>query len=205
VGNKEIIMKQPHLILIISTVVIIISALTFVVFFNNSSVEGITAMRAKEIADEYAKTWNSSAVAQELRSRSSNEHGFADNWIVSYAIQVNAGENSSLIEFSVYSNNTVIEIPRSEQFYTGYNLETNWTIDSDYACQIADTCPDLKQWQSTYSDYYLESIGFGRNSYYSDFPICSISWGSSGFLDNPHSCRVIINAENSEIIEFEIT
>ena len=194
--------KKGYLYVILIFIVILIALL-----FSNSNDftgnKGITAKEAESICSPYATNWTENATLVEIRTSSVSNQGEADVWYLVYAVPSEIGNKTDAVEFKVFSDRNVLKIERSPLPYWGKSLEENWTLDSDKLISIATSNERMKEWLSRYHDAEIEDFGMGINLGYSRNPICVISWISWGFLDDPHSARIIIDANTGEVLDFE--
>jgi len=193
--------KKGYLYVILIFIVILIALL-----FSNSNDftgnKGITAKEAESICSPYATNWTENATLVEIRTSSVSNQGEADVWYLVYAVPSEIGNKTDAVEFKVFSDRNVLKIERSPLPYWGKSLEENWTLDSDKLISIATSNERMKEWLSRYHDAEIEDFGMGINLGYSRNPICVISWISWGFLDDPHSARIIIDANTGEVLDF---
>ncbi len=187
------------MIILLSPTIILVITGAFI-YFQDSAHEGITAMDAKNITYNSAKIWHPNAVVVHMRSGYLYSSGRAPYWFVAYAKPTIIGASTEFVEYKVDAEGTITGVWHSSGKYRGQSLETNWTIDSDEAYEIAISNYKIKKFLRKYDDAFVSSATLGGTSNRS---VWVISWRSWGIFDNPHSARIEIDASTGEVLHVD--
>lgn len=159
----------------------------------------ISAHEGLEKTNSIAKGWRQNATLVVIYSAGEvTSEGKATKWRYSYA------------ELSMITNTTkgYDVILSSDGSFTTYETKSpptryalsNWTIDSDEAIKIARENPTISTYLSTYKGATIESMAIGANQTCSGW---TIEWSDQGFMDNPHSAKISIDANTGNVIYIE--
>ena len=132
------------------TLIIIVVIILSLIYFTSSNNEMISGLEASRLAEPYAEEWNESGVLVSMCVTDFSAEpatylfpqgnaGKFSEWFLTYSVQTNIGDNTSVIQFKVSSNGTVIEKFQIDSS-TGIEYEgmiSNWIVDSDEAYEIA--------------------------------------------------------------------
>ena len=184
-------MKKIHIItVVISIVVILIISATFFIFYDKD--QEISAIEGKILADEIAQDWNSSVGLVRVNLMTSiggTDNGLAQAWGFSY----NCNASSIGFAVTIFSNGSYVcsevEPP------TPYRIN-NWTIDSDEAFEIAKSNPEIKGWLDDHRNAVVQSMTLTAGPTSTSW---GIAWFDSGFIDDPHTAVIGLNATTGEI------
>ena len=180
-------------IIIASVIVIILIIASIGIYLMNSGASGITAMEGREIADEVAIAHNNVSKLVYVHGIGEiNSDGTAYKWRYTYANESNSLE--VIIDSNGgYQMNELENPPSNAQII-------NWTLDSDKIIEIAYSNSIISQYLAEYRQVDLQSIAFAARL---NSSVCSIEWVDWGFMDDPHSARIWIDATNGEVIDVE--
>ncbi len=174
--------KTQVLAIVLLAIIIVISILAVVLFTGNS--EGITAMEAIEISDEYANNWNVNSALINIGITDyfegpsyipDGKNGHYNEWYCVYAVPSTNSTNASSISLKVCSNGTVTELiinNNSGIFEYGNEFISNWTIDSDEAYEIAWNYVDTQDWLEQHPESYIQFFSINHM----DYTVWHITW-----------------------------
>ncbi len=189
-------------IIIASAIIIIIVIASIGIYLMGGGAGGITAMEGREIADDLASTWNSSAILVNVMGMGSkHSDGTCSEWGYSYSsnypdINISKGYLVTVYADSSYITGEV-EHPPSPQ-----SLQ-NWSVDSTEATSIAKSNSEVSEFLSNYPNAKIERIVFVGNNIRSNGCLMNIQWSYNAWIDEPHNIRVWIDATNGEIVDIE--
>ena len=175
--------KRIVIIPLAIVVVIVIASVGVYLFKGEASVEGITAMENRDIADEIAQEWNSSAILVSVSSGSElSNDGRGEAWYYTYSS--NNPDRTSSVGYSIkILKNTSDEAYELEHPPSYIEIE-DWNIDSNEALEIGRADPTLKEWE------YYERI-----THY--------SMGIRGSTDGPYWFIVFVDSNSGLSISHE--
>ena len=185
----------------ISLIVIIILTVSLFYYFNSSKM--ISGLEAIELTTPYANNWDDNAVLVSITANNfyaepttlNDSAGLFEEWFCTYAVLPSNENSTSVIQFRVFSNGTVIEQSQGNTTYLFEGVISNWIIDSDEAYHIAISDDVVKSWMQ---DHPNAKLGlFGSNPL--DNSTWSISWIDKTD-DNYGFLSADINAITGEII-----
>ena len=162
--------KKRIVVISLAIVVIIVVASLGLYLYNGdsgeASLEGISAMEGKDMADEVAISWNSSAILTQVENYNYhvqpyetirlNSNGESIAW--TYVYSDNNPTKSLTIWYYViiYENGTY---GSGEIQSHSYREITDWNIDSTEALEIASSYPPFQEWRDSSGKPYLHSMG----------------------------------------------
>ena len=177
---------------------IILSVLFTLNIRNNSN--GITAMEGLVIAENRVSEEYEGVLLVAARSFASvDSSGHCDKWLYYYR-----NANQTLEVQCIVSKNGSIEL--IEDFLPGPYLSplTNWTIDSDKSVELAVNDSSIKAYLNQYNNARIESIYFTAGMENNTTTFCWIEWSDSGFMDDPHSAVIKLDANTGEVLYVDV-
>jgi len=192
--------KESKIIIVVIIAITIVVATIFL--GRQMSSRGITALERRDIADGLASTWNSSAILVNVMGMGNKySDGTCSEWGYSYSNNHPDINKSKGFFVTVYTNGSYVtgevEHPPSPQ-----SLH-NWSVDSIESVSIAKSNPEISEFLSSYPNAKIERIVFIGEIIRSNGCLMNIQWSDPGFMDNPHSARIWIDATNGEVIDVE--
>jgi len=192
--------KKRIVIFLIVAMLIMIPVISVYIQHTDSqkSIEKITAMNGKSMADKIAFEWNNSAtfVGGGLCGEINNE-GRATCWTFAYQNNMN-GNGTYEFNVKVYYNGE----NKTEILWLNAPTSTGrieeWTIDSDKAYSIALKNESIKAFLDKYPDAEVDlfSLSSGNSSH----PVWTIAWVDWGFWDDPHWAKIQIDATTGDVL-----
>lgn len=182
--------KKSAMIVILVVVIVIVATIAYFFILNDASVEGITAMEARDIAERHALQWDSTA---ELGHVSAFENdtsigllnlsndGICSQWRFHYVSSTTITNYSRL-----YYKALIVTVVDGAAFIEEeYMIDVNtysasndsiqeWNIDSPEATTIAQSNATAVQWLSE-SDYRLVKLKLIKDPRYQN-PFWIITW-----------------------------
>ena len=191
-GGESINIDKARSVLLLIAIIIVVTLLAVSIIKPVNTFEGITALEGYEIAEMYSE--NGTLFHVQLPSVQIRD-GLADGWKYSYGYYDNNGDITHNVAIYVFSNNTVLIRNSSGVGYPGGKI-TNWTIDSDEAYSIAMSDDRIKDFEGT--------LRYMNLDYFDDKLTWYISWGKSGFLDDPKWANIEIDATTGEVLYVDV-
>jgi len=183
--------------------VIILSSLTLASLFmihNDSNEErGISALDGLNVANERAREWNPDASLVYVTGMGKiYSNGKCDKWRYTYsdnAPDINISKGFEIVVFwnGSYEEREIDHPPATHEI-------DKWNIDSTKALEIAKSSGHIRTYLEKHDDAYIESIVLTANE---SGCAWSISWMSWGFLDNPQTAVINIDATTGEVLYVE--
>ncbi len=167
--DGKILKRQPHLLIIIPIIIIIISALFYVVFFNETSVDEITAMEGEEIARLKILNWNENA-SPYIVMRLNDSWGYV---YVDYSKNISTDWlTMEWMSVFVYDNGTFTSLngtgilPQTSQWLYPENRTTikNWVLDSSEAINIAKSNETISELIKQSENYDIIDMQLGAST-----------------------------------------
>jgi len=194
-------MKRESKIIIVVTIVIIMIIASIIIGTKRSN-KGITAMEGREIADNLANIWNSSAILVNVMGMGVQySDGTCSEWGYSYSSNHLDVNQSKGFLITVYVNGSYIT-GEVEHPPSPLSLQ-NWSIDSIEAVSIAKSNSEVSEFLQSYPNAKIERIVFIGENIQSNGCLMNIQWSYNAWIDDPHDIRIWIDATNGDIIDVE--
>ena len=187
-------MKKLHLFAFALVIGAILIFTGYTLTHINPNLDVITAMEGKSEADNLAQKWNDSAVLVAVYG-----YGNSGEWRYSYSSNHASINLSTGFDVFICANGTNVTEER-EHPPSPYPI-SNWNIDSINAIKIAQSNSEIKEWLNKYDNAKLQSIILTANESSSAW---GIAWSDAGFMDDPHTIAIGIDARTGEVIDVYI-
>ena len=182
---------------------IILSSLCLASLFmiHNVSNEdrGISALDGLNVANERAREWNPDASLVYVTGMGIYSNGKCDKWRYTYSDNAPDINMSKGFEIIVFWNGAYEE--REKDHPPATHEIDKWNIDSTKALEIAKSSRHMRTYLEKHDDAYIESIVLTANE---SGCAWSISWMSGGFLDNPQTAVINIDATTGEVLYVDV-
>lgn len=213
VEDSKILKRQPHLIIIVPVIIIIVCALFYVVFFYEASVEKVTAIEGKEVADEAALGHYDSAILVSISTEgvrwpdyiNITEDGRSTDWYYYYITSEIYGGNATSFcihfdegEYKMsYTGGPLVSTSNLTDFISANHLR-NWSIDSSDAIQIAKSNTTFSNWLSANTGASLSIMGLEY-----DQDVKNACWLIE-YSDGTYDAVIYIDAQTGAVIDVEV-
>ena len=188
--------KNLKLIAIIIVAIVVISSLFYFAIQNTR----ITAMEGREIADGVALDWNNTAVLVTIHNIGSvGRSGFSSEWRYTYANFTDDINLTRALDVIVSYDGTWA-INERERPPTRYAI-VNWTYDSDKIVELARDQSEIEYYLLRFPNAKIETMALSCGL--DEQHIWYILWSNSGFIDDPHSAVIKLDANTGEILFLE--
>jgi len=184
-------------ILAIIMIGIILSITISAILYSYNESKGISAAEGLNKANELAEQWNSSAVLVYVQAMGEiYRDGKCEKWGYSYSNNNSNINQSKGFVITVFADFTYVTGERESP--PSPHPIIIWKIDSDDAIQIAKSNPEITQWLDKYNNANIQSMVLTANSNASGW---GIAWNDPGFMDDPHTAVININAITGEVLD----
>ena len=191
--------KKLKLIISVS-VVFIVAASIALLYVRNENV-GITAREGLAIADDVAQEWNTSARLVTIYSIGGvSNSGMCNEWRYTYANFSQSSNSSRALEVIVSHDETWV-ISELEGPPTP-NTITNWSLDSDQIINFAKNELHVNQYLNKYPNAKIDTMALSSRS--DNQHIWYILWSDSGFMDDPHSAVIKLDANTGVVLYVDV-
>jgi hypothetical protein len=164
------------------------------IYSNNSRY--ISAMKDLEKANLIAKDWRQNATLIVVHSADEvTSEGLAKKWRYSYAEAFSIKNSTKGYDVILSSDDSYTTYER--KYPPGKSPLFNWTIDSREAVKIAKKNSIINSYLSTYKNAIIESMALGANQTFCGW---TIEWNDPGFMDDPHSAKISIDANTGMVL-----
>ena len=192
--------SKTKVIIIISLAIIVILVVASIrMYLITNESKGITAMEGKETADRIAKEWNESAVLYYIMGIGEiYDNGRCEGWRYEYINQPEDVNDSVRNYVIIFENGTTQTVDKPSPM--NVNTFSNWNIDCEHAVEIAKANGEIKQWLAKYGGTQIQSITLSADENNTGW---GIVWSDTGFMDDPHSAGINIDAATGEVLYVE--
>ena len=176
-------------------VIIVVASLGYYLVYQKNS--GITAMEGREVADEIAIDWNENAILINVRAINMCDDGTSESWVYYYSPTLNIVGNTNCLSVWVFSNSST-RLRYDAEPGDGRPIN-NWDIDSDEAYEIALSNYEVNLFMLKNPKFDTFQLGHSPSGNF----IWYLGWSDNGFLDNPSSIYVQIDATTGQVLSVE--
>ncbi|MBA3046501.1 MAG: hypothetical protein FP824_09870 [Euryarchaeota archaeon] len=198
--NKPTIRNPRKRLLIAVTICIAVCLVLASIIVINLGPRGMTAFEGKEYADERISLLCQDGALVSLKGRAIANDGRCSQWVFEY---VSASNNKSY-EISVYENGTAVSTSRDIDDGRLSVEITDWVLDSTDAFGLAKEDIIFSRFRSenleSISDIYLRHLDMNVSGYHINQAAWFIGLWSGGFMDNPKSAEIYIDAKTGEVL-----
>ncbi len=191
-------MIEKKFIVGVAVVVLIIAIIVLSSHINTLETHGISAVNAKNIADERATEINESLKLYSVVGIGNYlDNGECEGWMFKYRSDSHLSERAVI---KVWWDGKVESY--TDDFSTKSAFIKNWTIDTTEAVRIAKNVQEIKEYLSRFDNPYIERIAIVGENNRTNGCIINIQWmAGSGFVpDNPHTAEIQIDATTGNVL-----